>query len=386
MIYAVITTAPRRPNKATTLAAANQQRQRTNGGSEGVGFHDNDSLNRFGSGCSSIGYLDEEGYWLFLSDSCPYERIEAKGSFAEVKGSFVEAQVVGEEIFDENHYIPLASCLEALPPSSYDHVDIIKNLNSDGSLYQSTSATAQAFMATGNADCLTYLQSVVHRCPQGGSFCWFLNYQEIRQHVENNPECFSSVMLDVFKATELMFPEEIELDEARSFSRNSLEKVLSIGQYPSLTNMIEHEINFHGLHKWVIFKIKCGLKKRTIISGWEKVDEDNGLSDLGFGRERTTYCYFAIASCDSFGASMRMMVSKLAILITVADDLYDAKGSIHELRALTDAIRRWDGIGLTDHNKTIFKALDNYMTLVAANHQQQHGIDISYYHRAIVSA
>ncbi|KAM7260175.1 hypothetical protein ACFE04_015916 [Oxalis oulophora] len=92
MIYAVITTAPRRPNKATTLAAANQQRQRTNGGSEGVGFHDNDSLNRFGSGCSSIGYLDEEGYWLFLSDSCPYERIEAKESFTEVKGSFVEAQ------------------------------------------------------------------------------------------------------------------------------------------------------------------------------------------------------------------------------------------------------------------------------------------------------
>ncbi|KAM7249588.1 hypothetical protein ACFE04_031366 [Oxalis oulophora] len=268
--------------------------------------------------------------------------------------SYNRAQILQrEEIFDENHYIPLASCLEALPPSSYDHVDIIKNLNSDGSLYQSPSATAQAFMATGNADCLTYLQSVVHRCPQGGSFCWFLNYQEIRQHVENNPECFSSVMLDVFKATELMFPEEIELDEARSFSRNSLEKVLSIGQCPSLTNV---------------------------------VDEDNGLSDLGFGRERTTYCYFAIASCDSFGASMRMMVSKLAILITVADDLYDAKGSIHELRALTDAIRRWDGIGLTDHNKTIFKALDNYMTLVAANHQQQHGIDISYYHRAIVSA
>ncbi|KAM7249592.1 hypothetical protein ACFE04_031370 [Oxalis oulophora] len=83
--------------------------------------------------------------------------------------SYNRAQILQrEEIFDENHYIPLASCLEALPPSSYDHVDIIKNLNSDGSLYQSTSATAQAFMATGNADCLTYLQSVVHRCPQGG--------------------------------------------------------------------------------------------------------------------------------------------------------------------------------------------------------------------------
>ncbi|KAM7249754.1 hypothetical protein ACFE04_020107 [Oxalis oulophora] len=248
--------------------------------------------------------------------------------------------------------------------------------------------------------------------------------QEIRQHVENDPEYFSSVMLDVFKATELMFLEETEFDEARSFSRNSLEKVLSIGQCPSLINVIEHEINvpwitqlghlqnrmwieeennnfwmgkgsFHmlqGPHKDNLRQLAIknfGSKQSTYRQELEELKRwtmINGLSDLGFGRERTTYCYFAIASCDSFGASLRMMVSKLAILITVADDLYDAKGSIHELRALTDAIRRWDGIGLTGHSKTIFKALDSYMTLVAANHQQQHGIDISYYHRAIVSA
>ncbi|KAM7255129.1 hypothetical protein ACFE04_020370 [Oxalis oulophora] len=386
--------------------------------------------------------------------------------------SYNRAQILQrEEIFDENHYIPLASCLEALPPSSYDHADIIKNLNSDGSLYQSPSATAQAFMATGNADCLIYLQSVVQRCPQGVPQSFpideellklsivdhiqklglaehfkqdtgrilaeaYRNYknkeysssesgqQEIRQHVENNPEYFSSVMLDVFKATELMFPEEIELDEARSFSRNSLEKVLSIGQCPSLTNVIEHEINipwitqmghlqsrmwieeennnfwmgkgsFHMLqspHKDNLrqlaiknFESRQSTYKHELeeLKRWTRI---NRLSDLGFGRERTTYCYFAIASCDSVGASLRMMVSKLAILITVTDDFYDTEGSILELRALTDAIRRWDGIGLSGHNKTIFKALDNFMTLVAAKHQQQHGMDISYYHRAVVSA
>ncbi|KAM7249753.1 hypothetical protein ACFE04_000060 [Oxalis oulophora] len=355
---------------------------------------------------SMVALLSSVGLEISFSD---------RSKLALMNLSYNRAQILQrEEIFDENHYIPLASCLEALPPSSYDHVDIIKNLNSDGSLYQSPSATAQALMATGNADCLTYLQSVVHRCTQGvpQSFPMdeellklsivdhiqklglaehfkqdidrilaeaYRNYknkeysssssesgqQEIRQHVENNPEYFSSVMLDVFKATELMFPEEIELDEARSLQSPHKDNLrqLAIKNFESRQSTYRHELE--------------ELKRWTRI---------NRLSDLGFGRERTTYCYFAIASCDSVGASLRMMVSKLAILITVADDFYDTEGSVPELRALTDAIRRWDGIGLTGHNKTIFKALDNYMTLVAANHQQQHGIDISYYHRAIVSA
>jgi geranyllinalool synthase len=67
-----------------------------------------------------------------------------------------------------------------------------------------------------------------------------------------------------------------------------------------------------------------------------------GLTDMGFGREKTTYCYFAVATsstlpCDS---KIRMMVAKSAIVITVADDFFDMEGSLSELKGLTNAIQR----------------------------------------------
>lgn len=72
-----------------------------------------------------------------------------------------------------NQYPPLLSYLEALP-TSYDvsEEEITMNLSGDGSLFQSPSATARAvmqLMATGNErTSLSYLQSVVRRCGNGG--------------------------------------------------------------------------------------------------------------------------------------------------------------------------------------------------------------------------
>lgn len=67
-----------------------------------------------------------------------------------------------------------------------------------------------------------------------------------------------------------------------------------------------------------------------------------GLSDMGFGREKTTYCYFAVAASSSLphDSSIRMMVAKSAIVITVADDFYDMEGFLIELQVLTNAVRR----------------------------------------------
>nr|WBO38705.1 terpene synthase 34 [Aquilaria agallochum] len=68
---------------------------------------------------------------------------------------------------------PLLSFLEALP-SSYEITDqvtiTIRNeitSSGDGSLYQSPSATAQAFLLTGNSKCSHFLQALVQRCPNG---------------------------------------------------------------------------------------------------------------------------------------------------------------------------------------------------------------------------
>jgi geranyllinalool synthase len=63
---------------------------------------------------------------------------------------------------------------------------------------------------------------------------------------------------------------------------------------------------------------------------------------MGFGREKTAYCYFAVAASTSLpqDSEIRMMVAKSAIVITVADDFYDMEGSLDDLEKITDAVQR----------------------------------------------
>lgn len=66
---------------------------------------------------------------------------------------------------------PLLAYLEVLPLTLYaeNQEDIIGKLDDlDGSLFQSPSATAAAFMLSRHTKCLAYLQSLLQRCPHGG--------------------------------------------------------------------------------------------------------------------------------------------------------------------------------------------------------------------------
>lgn len=73
---------------------------------------------------------------------------------------------------------------------------------------------------------------------------------------------------------------------------------------------------------------------------WSKVW---GLTDMGFAREKTTYCYFAIASSSDFhyDSDIRLVVAKSAVLITVFDDFFDMEGSLDDLQTLADAVQRY---------------------------------------------
>ena len=64
---------------------------------------------------------------------------------------------------------------------------------------------------------------------------------------------------------------------------------------------------------------------------------------MGFGREKTLYCYFAIAASTALphDSIIRMLVAKSAIVITVADDFFDMRGTLEELHVLIDAIYRY---------------------------------------------
>ena len=66
-------------------------------------------------------------------------------------------------------------------------------------------------------------------------------------HIQNNCQRLSSVLLNVYRAIDLMFPGEYELEEARSFSRNLLEKSISLRHqddnlvvFPNFQRMVIH--------------------------------------------------------------------------------------------------------------------------------------------------
>ncbi|KAL5579378.1 hypothetical protein UlMin_011820 [Ulmus minor] len=404
-----------------------------------------------------------------------------------------------EQLVDAHDCPPLLSYLEALPSShKIDEEVIVKNLCGAGSLFQSPSATASAFMSTGNEKCLSYLQSLAQRCPNGvpttypmdeeliklwiinnverlglaehftseiehfleqvyksyntseelctkpgslvalqlhrdslafqllrmhgykvlpRSVCWFLYDEKIKNIIENNHEYFCSVMYNVLRATYVTFTGEYELQEAKSFSRKMLEKSILMGagdaQMISFRKLIEHELGLpwmarldHLEHRfWIeqneanalwqgktssqryslnnltftqnyVFRQSIYKAELEELKRWSK---DWGISDMGFGREKTTYCYFGIAASCSlpYDSDVRMFVAKSGILITVADDFYDTKGSLTELQTLTEAIRRWDGKVLSGEGRIIFDALDNVVSEMAMTYFKREGIDIT---------
>lgn len=85
-----------------------------------------------------------------------------------------------------------------------------------------------------------------------------------------------------------------------------------------------------------------------VMYRWSK---DNGLTDMGFGREKTTYCYFAVSSSISLphDSYVRLLVAKSGIIITVADDFFDKGGSLNELKSLTGAVKRYPSLVVSSH-------------------------------------
>ncbi|KAK1309093.1 S-linalool synthase [Acorus calamus] len=91
------------------------------------------------------------------------------------------------------------------------------------------------------------------------------------------------------------------------------------------------------------------------------------------GREKTEYCYFAVAACLP---DVRMVAAKSAILVVVANDFFDIEGSLEDLHILIESVQRWEGGGLSGHSKIIFDALNDLVDDVASKAFVQHGRDI----------
>ncbi|KAG8385580.1 hypothetical protein BUALT_Bualt03G0060000 [Buddleja alternifolia] len=243
---------------------------------------------------------------------------------------------------------------------------------------------------------------------------------EVLAYMEENYEQFISAMYSVYRATDLRFPGENELEEARTFAIKLLEKSKTINRdhniliSKGLQNMIKYELSVpwiarmdHIDHRmwieenkagplWIgkasFYRLSCldnknlmqlaveNFEFRQSIYGQEleelkRWSKKWRLSEMGFGREKTTVTYFAAAAstCLPYNSKTRLEIAKAAIIVTVADDFYDMEGSLTELEILTDAVKRWDGKGLEGHGKTIFDALDDFVNDIASNCHPQEG-------------
>lgn len=95
---------------------------------------------------------------------------------------------------------------------------------------------------------------------------------------------------------------------------------------PSGTQILIYEVNIYSL----------------TIAIWDRWVKKWGLSDIGFGREKTTYSYFATVTSLPYEYAIKFgkLAAKSAILITIADDFFDEVGSFNDLEALTKAVLR----------------------------------------------
>ncbi|KAM6550258.1 hypothetical protein CsatB_000066 [Cannabis sativa] len=262
------------------------------------------------------------------------------------------------------------------------------------------------------------------------NICWFLKNEEIKNYIEFNSEYFFVAMLNLYRATDLAFHGEFELDELRTFSRKLLEKSISEGAQHTnpFKKLIEHELSLpwmarldHLEHRFFIeqtnkalwmgktssqrlskfynnkllrlatlnyeFKQYIYTTELEQLTRWSK---EWGLSEMGFGREKSTYNYFAVAcACCNlpYDSPIRLMITKGAIIVTVADDFFDMKGSLFtDLKFFTKAIQRWNNEGLSGVSKKIFDALDNLvreMSTMYLEQQEKSHEDITSYIRKI---
>nr|AMT81306.1 linalool synthase [Lilium sp. BT-2016] len=398
----------------------------------------------------------------------------------------------------KENFFPFQLFVEALP-ETYKKKYVLSMLREQSGVleFQSPSATAGAFMITGDDRCIKYLKNMVQRCGDGvppiypvkedliklclvdhlerlglkeyfedeildatdnayknlareqlysreqdwrmqiyqesfifrllrlhgyrvspRSCCWFLHNDEILAHMEGRYVHYLGSIYELYKASDLMFPEEDDLNKAKAFSAKLLHKSLSCHSsrvtYATLDNLhseIEHDLKNPWLDRmdhlehrryiernkgytlWIgkSFSIRLffphnviELAKRnfmirqsiykTELEELKRWSRDTGLSNMGFGREKTTYCYFLAATsiCLPLKSDLRIVLAKCGILLTVADDFYDEKGSMEELYCLTKSVQRWKIEGLSNQAKVIFDALDEHVksvTLKSLDHQ-----------------
>ncbi|KAK4576696.1 hypothetical protein RGQ29_027301 [Quercus rubra] len=137
-------------------------------------------------------------------------------------------------------------------------------------------------------------------------------------------------MLAFYEATHLRMHGEDILDEALEFTTTHLKSTASLIGNP------------------LAAQITCALKQplhkgipRLEARWWKDLDF---TTKLPFARDRIVECYFWIVSVyfEPQYSLGRKILTKVISMTSILDDIYDAYGTLEELKPFTEAIERWD--------------------------------------------
>ncbi|PIA38079.1 hypothetical protein AQUCO_02800016v1, partial [Aquilegia coerulea] len=279
--------------------------------------------------------------------------------------------------------------------------------------------------------------------------CWLMNDEEIfldistcamafrilRMHgydissdvlAQFNEEGFSNTLagylkdtgavLELHRASQFVLPDELYLDEQKSWSSEFLKDELSKGsmhanklseciskevnvalKHPYYANMHRLEnrrsienydtnnlrilktsyrpINFDGKDIITLavedFNL-CQMIHRKELKEVERWVKENRLDKLAFARQKEVFCYLS-AAATMFAPELsdaRLSWAKNAFLTAQVDDLYDGGGSREERINLIELLEKWDGVSATDicseTVEILFYALQNTINEVGA--------------------
>ncbi|CAN8237763.1 unnamed protein product [Cochlearia groenlandica] len=176
-------------------------------------------------------------------------------------------------------------------------------------------------------------------------------------------------ILQLYEASYLKTKDEDIMEEARSFTRHQLAKIrtpthlskhiqnaLYIPRYHCVEIAVTREyISFYEQeedHEGMLLKFAklnfryCQLhylqELEVVTKWWKELDLASKLPN-NF-RDRTMELYFGMIGIffEPRYSLARIIATKVAVIMTLVDDIYDAYATLPEVISFTDALQRWD--------------------------------------------
>ncbi|KAJ4978048.1 hypothetical protein NE237_008828 [Protea cynaroides] len=213
-------------------------------------------------------------------------------------------------------------------------------------------------------------------------------------------------ILSLYEASHLAVEGESILEEAKDFTRRTL-KEINGNMESNLAKQVNHALKF-PLHwrmprleaSWYIDVYEKKENSFPALTELTKLDynmvqavhQENaadlprwwknlGLGDqLSFARDTLIQCF--LWTLDSKPEpqfrNFRVELTKVNMLITMIDDVYDVYGTLEELELFTNAVERWDIKAieqLPDYMKMCFLAFFNTVNEMTYFHLKEHEFD-----------